>query len=161
MRIRRFERMMVATLVVSLLMPLRLAGAVEMVEQPALDIALSAAGELQGQVVDVAGQARQNVPVVLSQAGVEVARTTTKEDGRFALSGLAGGLYTIETEGSLVACRAWSPNTAPPIAQPGVLMVSDGMVERGNMTPYKGAWLIGLGLAGIIVAVTIDDDGSS
>ena len=133
----------------------RLAAGAETVEPQAVDVTLSSAGELSGQVMSAQGISRAAVPVVLTRDGEEVARTATTENGAFTVTGLEGGLYTLEAEGGAVACRAWVAGMAPPVAQPAVLVVTGDPVERAKISGYTGAWLVGLGLAGIITAVSL------
>lgn len=161
MRLRMLERTIVALLLMSLMLPVRPAAASEVESVAALDVALSSSGVLEGQVVDAQGISREGVPVIVSRDGQEVAHTTTATEGRFVVTGLAGGLYTIEAEDASIACRAWVANTAPPVAQRGVLLVASETVERGAISGFTGAWLVGLGLAGIITAVVVSDDDSS
>lgn len=136
------------------------------------DVALGEGGLLVGQVMD-----RQGVP----QAGVEVAilsgdhlvvRTRTDEKGVFAAAGLRGGTYQIATPHGASSIRAWAPETAPPAAREGGLIVVGDEVIRGQLTDSPRwvwewcklhPWLCTIGtLTAIAVplAILADDDHS-
>ncbi len=107
-----------------------------------LDVQLAPGGVLAGQVVDSSGVPLPKAPVSVWRDNVELARMTTGADGRFAVSGLNGGLHRVSIgDGSLGVqlCRCWAPGTAPPAAQGGVLMVASGGVARGDSPPTMPA----------------------
>ena len=97
-----------------------------------VDIALGNGGILSGQVVNAEGQPLVGEAVVVSSGGKEVARSLSGKDGSFHIANLKGGpveVAAVETAGT---CRLWAPGTAPPAAQPGLLVVADGEVIRGQ-----------------------------
>jgi hypothetical protein len=99
-----------------------------------VDIKLTSHGELTGRVVaqDSASMAGQTI--VARRGTVEVARTTSLENGDFSFAGLKGGAYTLETPQGTYACRAWEPQAAPPSATNGILLVDHSQtVLRGQM----------------------------
>lgn len=96
------------------------------------DIALQNGGVLVGQVVDAQGKQQPAAPVVLFAAGKEVARCQTDNVGRFTIAGLQGGVVEIATTGSQKTCRLWAPQTAPPAARNGLLMVTGNEIACGQ-----------------------------
>ena len=99
---------------------------------PVLDIALGPGQTLCGTVVDPAGVPVAGAPVVLLNGARRTASTETGSDGRFGFASVRGGVYVVETTGSVRICRAWAPNTAPPAANPALLMVANGPLVRGR-----------------------------
>jgi hypothetical protein len=99
---------------------------------PVLDIALGPGQTLRGTVVDPAGAPVAGAPVVLLNGSRRTASTETDPDGRFVFASVRGGVYVVEAAGSARICRAWAPRTAPPAANPALLMVADGLLVRGR-----------------------------
>lgn len=97
-----------------------------------VDIALAMGGILIGQVVDTEGQALKEAEVVLKSGGKEIARCQTDAAGKFQVAGLRGGAIEVASKGTMGNCRVWAPGTAPPAAQPGLLVVAEGDVIRGQ-----------------------------
>lgn len=97
-----------------------------------VDIALAKGGILIGQVVDTEGNSRKQADVVLKSGGKEIARCKTDDAGKFHVSGLRGGSIEVASMGTVGNCRVWAPGTAPPAAQPGLLVVAEGEVIRGQ-----------------------------
>jgi hypothetical protein len=145
------------------------------------DVALEAGGLMVGQVVDAQGAPRAGAPVVIQQKGVEVARTVADGQGRFAFSGVRGGVYHLVTSNGQAMYRCWAEGTAPPVAQQGALLVA-GDVVRGQCGScgtdpcacggggglFGGGWLSNPWVLAAIVATAIavpiavsdNDDGS-
>ena len=64
------------------------------------------------------------------------------------------GLCRIEYGGSVLACRCWSPRTAPPAATNELLLITGDPVERGQRCIgdlFSGPVLIGLIIAAAVV----------
>ncbi len=122
--------------------------------QAVRDVALGPGGILRGTVVDPQGQSFRAVPVVVRQASREVARVQTDETGRFQIRGLRGGLYRIESSGSLIVCRLWTAVAAPPAARRELLLVGGGAAERGQM-PLGDLFVSKPFLVGMIIAAAI------
>lgn len=97
-----------------------------------VDIALAKGGILIGQVLDTEGQTLKQAEVVLKSGGQEIARCQTDKSGKFQVSGLRGGSIEVASAGTVGNCRVWAPGTAPPAAQPGLLVVAEGDVVRGQ-----------------------------
>jgi hypothetical protein len=146
------------------------------------DVALQTSGVLQGQVLDTQGTPQAGMQVALTQQGKPVAMTQTSQDGRFQMAELKAGVYEIQTPMGVNVCRLWAPQTAPPSAQDGVLVVAGDDVVRGGGACGKGAggkggilggggggalgflanpWVLGgLVAAAIAIPLAIDDDAS-
>ena len=88
MRVRLFEKSVLAALVFTLALPVHMAAADQ--APAAADVALSADGKLSGQVMTPQGISLENVVVLLEKDGQEVARTMTSAEGQFELTGVAG-----------------------------------------------------------------------
>ncbi|TWU23684.1 carboxypeptidase-like regulatory domain-containing protein [Bythopirellula polymerisocia] len=108
------------------------ASAAEATAVRTLDISLQNGGVLSGQVADAAGNGRKGVPVSVIESGKEIGRSTTDEAGKFQIAGLSGGVVTIAAADTQGNCRLWSPGTAPPASQKGVLVVSQDQVACGQ-----------------------------
>ena len=113
--------------------PVLAAGVTAEQEQIATDVELSNDGVLLGQVVDLQGVAVVNVPVSIGRQSREIATTMTDNQGYFAIGGLGGGVYQIVAAGSHRAYRLWSPGTAPPLSEQGVLVVAESETVRGQL----------------------------
>ena len=88
-----------------------------------VDVQLGEGGVLKGRVVDAQGVAAARVSVVVQQAGENLAKTETDQQGDFAIRGLRGAVYHVVAESSGRVIRAWAPQTAPPAAHDRVLVV--------------------------------------
>ncbi len=91
-----------------------------------VDIALSDGGTLQGQLVDLQGSNVSGVPVTIKNQNRDVATTTTTADGRFAVKGMRGGVYQVAAGQGHGIYRFWSAGTAPPAAQNGAIVYTQG-----------------------------------
>jgi len=152
------------------------------------DVTLHPGGVLLGQAVDTQGGALMNTSVVLKSGSKEVARVQTDRAGKFAVQGLQGGVYEVDSVGQRSVYRLWAPNTAPPAAQKGVMLVSGNSFVRGQgcgcgvvdcggacgagvsggTMQGIGAWLAqhpfltaGTIAAAIAIPLALDDDDSS
>lgn len=105
------------------------------------DIALQQRGLLVGQVMSQDGSVRAGEQVAILHDGHEVVRTTSDENGVFAAAGLRGGQYQVVTREGASSIRAWAPNTAPPAAREGSLVVVGDEVVRGQIAGTPG-WVI-------------------
>jgi hypothetical protein len=131
---------------------------------PLTDVKLHQENVLLGQVVNA-----QNTPVVeadvaLSSLGRELAKAKTDKQGYFAFGGLRNGVYQVVTTDGQSTFRAWSGETAPPVAQPGLLVVTGDEAVRGQgvMRGVRNALsnpLVAGGLiaAGIVIPIAVDD----
>jgi len=96
------------------------------------DVTLHKGGVLLGQVVDAQGASVALTPVSLYSGGKEVARTRSDQTGKFTVSGLKGGVYRVVSANNQDTYRLWSPQTAPPAAQRGLMLVSGKDIVRGQ-----------------------------
>ncbi len=123
------------------------------------DVALAGGGILRGQVLDPQGTPLANREIVIRQQDRTVATSRSDRDGRFAVSGLSGGVYQIATTDSQAVYRLWAPGTAPPAAQPGALVVAGGELVRGQAGNrvrafFTSPWVLA-GLLGAAIATPI------
>ena len=130
------------------------------------DVALQAGGAMRGQVVDAQGNPCGQVPlrVVRTSDQTPAATTQTDAQGRFAVSGLTGGVYRVETPAGAAVYRLWAPNTAPPSAIASALIVQGDPTVRGNLGSigWLGWTLIGLGVAAAVaLPLALDHDHGS
>jgi hypothetical protein len=132
------------------------------------DLALQPGGEMKGKVLDAQGQpcARVAIRVVRTSDENAVATTQTDVQGQFAVNGMTGGLYRLETPAGASIYRLWAPNTAPPAAVNSALVLQGDPTVRGNLggIGWLGWTLIGLGVAAAVaipLALTDDNDDAS
>ncbi|MCA9230061.1 MAG: carboxypeptidase regulatory-like domain-containing protein [Planctomycetales bacterium] len=130
------------------------------------DVALHEGGVLLGQVVDAQGGSVAGAPVSLYSGGKEVARTESDVAGKFAVSGLQGGVYQVASAQGQDVYRLWNAQTAPPAAQRGMMLVSNPDIVRGQ-GPFGGIanWVsqhpiitAGAVAAAIAIPLALDDD---
>lgn len=86
------------------------------------DVALDADDTLAGQLVDPQGQAISRAAVVIQQ-GDHGRQLVTDEEGRFAVAGLRGGVYQVQTATTSGTYRCWTHSAAPPTATRSILLV--------------------------------------
>ncbi len=98
------------------------------------DVAIGSGGTLEGLVINTAGAPVAGRAVVIRKAGGQIASVKTDASGRFAASGLSGGVYEISSGAGGNVYRLWARNTAPPAASDGVLLIDSSDVVRGQMT---------------------------
>lgn len=134
------------------------------------DVALQENGVVLGQVVDAQGIAVAMAPVAISSGGKEIARTQTDSTGKFSVSGLKGGVYQVAAAGQQGVYRLWAPRTAPPAAQQGLMVVSQGNLVRAQSVPgghFQGimSWIsqhpimtAGIVATAIAIPVALNDD---
>lgn len=134
------------------------------------DVSLHNGGVLLGQVVDAQGVSVASTPVTLYSGGKEVARTQSDHTGKFVVKGLKGGVYQVASANNQGVYRLWSAQTAPPSAQRGMMLVSNGDVVLGQgetCGPFGGVtnWIAkhpimtaGAIAAAIAIPIALDDD---
>ncbi|MBI2478565.1 MAG: carboxypeptidase regulatory-like domain-containing protein [Planctomycetia bacterium] len=120
---------------------------------PVVDVELMPGGILAGQVVDSSGRPDVGQAIVVRQSTREPIVTFSDQAGRFRVSGLSAGLCQIAHRESAIACRCWSPRTAPPAAERELLLTSGATVERGQR-PFADL-LCGPVLIGMIIGAAI------
>lgn len=116
------------------------------------DVALQNGSVLVGQYLQPNGKPYADSKVALMQNGKIVHLVETNKDGQFSVRAKAG-VYEIQTDRTASAYRLWAPDTAPPAAKKGVVIVADQDVVRGqfgDMSLGEGAIIGGAAAGGII-----------
>lgn len=154
------------------------------VQQMPSDVSLQSGGKLVGQVLNTQGRPVAGAPVVIQLAGKEIARVQTDKAGKFSIDGLHGGVHVVTTEGQQSVCRLWAPQTAPPVAQRGIMLVNStdivraqncgapvcgaGVASGGGVGGGIGNWVanhpvlsVGAVAAAIAIPLALDDDNSA
>lgn len=156
---------------IGMLMP-QVAFAVPSVTRPS-DIALHDNDTIHGQVVDAQGAALAKELVTIYRGEEEIAQTQTDSTGKFSVAGMKGGVYQVAAAGHQGVYRLWAPRTAPPAAQQGLMVVSQGNVVRGqqgNNGPFQHImswisehpiWTAAGVAAAIAIPIALDDDDSN
>jgi hypothetical protein len=112
-------------------------------------------------LIDPQGAPEAGIDVALVKDGAVVAAARTDTEGRFALADMKAGVYQLQTPRANAVCRVWAPNTAPPVAQPGVLLVSSQNVVRQQsiFSVLANPWVLGgIVAAAIAIPLALDDD---
>jgi hypothetical protein len=117
------------------------------------DLALDAHGALHGVVVDINGAPQPAAKIVLVQQKREVGRAQADRLGRFRVSGLRGGVYSMHSGGQVRLVRAWTTKTAPPNAKHSALMIAGNGVIRGQMPLEDFFSSDGVVIAGLVAAL--------
>ena len=160
-RVYRLQRVLIALGCVGLLLPpsiltaaglpVRSNSTARQTAGEVTDVALQPGGVLHGQVVRPDGSTLGEIPLDVLQSDRKVASAVTNARGEFAISGLRGGVYHLRVGNTLTIFRAWATNTAPPTARPGLLLVLDQTVIRGQL----GSTLLPVAILGGVVATAI------
>ena len=93
-----------------------------------------------------------------------VASTRTDSEGKFALTGVQAGVYQLQSGNVSGTYRVWAPQTAPPSASQGILLVAGQDVVRHQgilshlANPYVLAAIVA---AAIAIPLALDDDDPS
>ncbi len=119
-----------------------------------VDVELHNGGMLFGQVRDSRSAPLPQTPVFLIQSNRPVRNTITDRTGGFSFGELRGGTYQIISGRACGTYRLWAPNTAPPLAQPAVLIAEHDGVVRGQPGPI-GYWLSNPWVLAALVAVAV------
>jgi len=125
-----------------------------------IDVTLRDGGTLVGQVVDPQGTPMVNTPVSLRSNGKELVAGNTNDKGVFAFRGLNQGVYQVVAANGFGTFRVWTQETAPPVAQPGALIVAGQETVRGNgpaISFLTNPWVLAAAIAaavGIPIAVS-------
>lgn len=134
---------------------------------PIVHVALTQNNLLRGQLVMRGGQPKSRVDILVSSGQDVICRTTTDDQGIFAVKVERGGVYVLSDGETSAVAVAWTKQMAPPSAKDGVLMVSDESVSRANLSsglhrltprkygPIETATLVGvMGLSSISLRTT-------
>lgn len=126
------------------------------------DVALSSGGIMRGVALNSATKPVPNANVVVQFGPHVVARTKTKADGSFAISGLRGGIHHVTVGSQTSAYRLWTNKVAPPNAVKVVAVNGHTKAVRGQMMPPVDLATLGLAGAalgiGLVVGKQIGDD---
>ena len=131
------------------------------------DVALAEGGTFKGAVLNPQGHPVARTAVVVAKADQLIAQTHTDEDGRFAMSGLQGGVYQVATVSGVEIYRLWAPNTAPPAAGREALLMAGDTLVRGQqgagVLRFLGSpWVLAAIVAtAIAVPLAMEDDDAS
>ncbi len=132
------------------------------------DFALQPDGSLRGQVVDRAGREASHSTIAVLQGDAVITTSETDAHGRYALTGLSGGVFQVVTEEGVTVCRLWPAGAAPPSAQAEALLVHDNPVIRGRLGHgglvqlLSNPWVLGgIVAAAIAVPLALDRDDAS
>ena len=118
-----------------------------------IDIALYG-GRLAGTVQDGSAAPVVGESVVAIQNQKIVGRAVTGKHGEFVLAGLRAGLSQVVIGDTVQVCRCWSPDAAPPAAQPRLLIASDAAIIRGQR-PISDLLFADPLIFGLVVAAAI------
>ncbi len=97
-----------------------------------IDVALQGSGDLTGYVIGQDGKCIAQETVYLLRQGAVVGTCQTDASGRFAITGLTGGVYEVRWAQGVAFCRLWAPQTAPPSATGNLLLTAGPTVVRGQ-----------------------------
>jgi len=127
------------------------------------DVQLRQGGMLWGQVIDSNGNPLPGTAVLLRHRDRDAATTMTDQSGYFLSGGLRGGTYEIIAGEARGMFRLWTPNTAPPTARPGALLVAGGEGVRGQCGPIAywlgNPWVVaGIVAAAVAIPVAIHNN---
>ncbi|MDA1053756.1 MAG: carboxypeptidase-like regulatory domain-containing protein [Planctomycetota bacterium] len=100
---------------------------------PIRDVALQQGGALRGAILSAQGQHAVGQTISLSADGEFVAKAVVGTGGKFTISGLRPGVYTVVAGETQNVIRLWSETAAPPAATPELLLVEqDSQIVRGK-----------------------------
>jgi hypothetical protein len=119
------------------------------------DVALNDGGTLHGQVVDLQGVGVAGVPVAVKGQNRELASAVTADEGRFSVPGLKGGVYHVAAAEGQGVYRLWSPGTAPPAAQKGVIVYTQNAPQQNGFKMFFANPVVIAGLVATAIAVPI------
>ncbi|QDS88636.1 hypothetical protein EC9_28270 [Rosistilla ulvae] len=131
------------------------------------DLALDQAGNLNGSIVDVAGQPVQGATVVIGQQTEHVTTVKTNERGEYSVQGLNPGVYQVASFAGLRTFRVWNADNAPKDSVKGVIDVTDTNTYRGQRGGGEGLLLrllksplvwTAVIAAAIVIPLALDDD---
>lgn len=119
-----------------------------------MDMVLTEAGGLRGEVWDSLGHPQIAADVMLWKDTELVGQTRTDADGQFQFEGLRTGMYRLATPEATVACRVWGKTVAPPNARQSLLVVTNMYSARGQQ-PINEVFCFNPFLMGTIIAAAI------
>jgi len=96
------------------------------------DVALQEGGVFVAQIYTAEGTPHAGTTITIQKQGRQLVQATTDANGMVAVSGLQGDVYQLAVGQTVGSYRLWAPGTAPPVAQPGALLVEGQGVVRGQ-----------------------------
>jgi len=96
------------------------------------DVTMTPEGAVTGQLVGAQGAGVKGTEIAFLQGKRVVATTRTNSQGLFRVERLRAGVYVVRAGNSIASYRVWSPNTAPPSAQPQIVLLKKEVVVRGQ-----------------------------
>ena len=118
------------------------------------DIALGKGGQLRGYVFDREGQPSDAFHLRVTRNERPAVEVVTDKNGRFHVDGMRGGMFQVAAGKQTYMCRGWAAGTAPPKARDQLLVVPEGVVERGQR-PIGDLFVSDPVMVGLIVAAAI------
>lgn len=118
------------------------------------DIAFGTGGQLRGYVFNRQGQPSDAFRLKVTQNGRPATEVVTDKQGRFQVDGMRGGMFQVAAGKQTYMCRGWVAGTAPPKARTDLLVVPDGVVERGQR-PIGDLFFADPVMVGLVVAAAI------
>jgi len=124
------------------------------------DVELNRGNKLTVQVSDAQGKPHAGTPITVRKAGAAIHHSVTGKDGQVVVPQVKPGVYEITSGSRGGIYRVWAPQTAPPRASAGILLVNDGQVVRGQN--WQNAALIGgviitSGVVGGVIGYNVKD----
>ncbi|MBC8351319.1 MAG: carboxypeptidase regulatory-like domain-containing protein [Planctomycetes bacterium] len=164
------RRCMILGATIGLLMPQMTIAGGRIPNTPIRDVALQQGGTLHGSLISAQGRGAAGETISMTANGELVARAIVGSDGKFVVTGLQPGVYSIFAGETQRALRLWSDGAAPPSATSELRLVShQSRVVRGMHGDHLPQWdhpiLVGglLAVAGVIggiIGYNIKDDAS-
>ncbi len=96
------------------------------------DVALAPGNLLAGAVVTAENKGCHAAPIIIMQGNRVVAQGIADTQGRFRIQVPSGGRYLVSTNRGGQLIRAWTPGTAPPGANSGVLLTQQNPLQRAQ-----------------------------
>ncbi len=118
------------------------------------DIALGKSGQLTGYVFSHQGQPSADFHLKVTQNGRPAVEVVTNKQGQFQVDALRGGKFQVAAGKQIYLCRGWAAGTAPPKARDQLLVVPDGVIQRGQR-PIGDLFVADPIMVGLIVAAAI------
>lgn len=163
----RVKRCLIIGATIGLLMPQTGIAENLNTSSPIRDVALQSGGMLRGEVLSTQGRRVAETEVSLSANGRLIAKSFTAADGRFVVSGIQPGVYSVVTGDTHSVVRLWSGAAAPPIATSALLLIENqeqvvrgangGWLPQLNHPFWAGGLLITAGVIGGVIGYNIKD----
>jgi hypothetical protein len=121
---------------------------------PIADVALGQGNVLWGQVLDSDGKPQAGIAVSVCLPDRQLSSTRADGAGRFSFLEVPSGVYILRAGAASCTCRLWAPETAPPGAKSGILLVADATPVRSQNGPVaywlSNPWVLAGVVAGAV-----------